>query len=64
MRLCDVGIPIVTSVIAIYIIMTFDISESKAYDIRAQVEKRRGERRAEEQRVEEERRKGERRQEG
>ena len=61
MRLCDIGIPIVTSIIAIYIIMTFDISESKAYDIRAQVEKRRGQRRAEEQRVEEEKRKGERR---
>jgi len=42
MRLCDVGIPIVTSLIALYIIMTFDISESKAYDIRKQLEQRRG----------------------
>ncbi|MBF0569765.1 MAG: MFS transporter [Candidatus Omnitrophica bacterium] len=42
MRACDVGIPIVTSVIAIYIIMTFDISEDKAYDIRKQLEAKRG----------------------
>jgi len=61
MRLCDVGIPIVTSLVAIYIIMTFDISEAKAYDIRKQVERRREERRSEEKRVEEERRRGERR---
>ena len=59
MRLFDIGIPIVTSLIAIFIIMTFDISEAKAYDIRAQVERRRGERRAEE-----ERRGGERRDQG
>jgi len=61
MRLCDIGIPIATSLVAIYIIMTFDISEAKAYDIRAQVERRREERRVEAIRVEEERRKGERR---
>lgn len=61
MRLCDIGIPIVSTIIAIFIIMTFDISEAKAYDIRAQVERRRVERRQEEMRVEEERRKGERR---
>lgn len=61
MRLCDIGIPIVTTSIAIFIIMTFDISETKAYEIRAQVEKRRSDRRQEEQRVEEERRRGERR---
>ena len=61
MRLCDIGIPIVTSLVAIFIIMTFDISEAKAYDIRAQVERRRGERRKEERRIEEERRKEERR---
>jgi glycoside/pentoside/hexuronide:cation symporter, GPH family len=41
MRVCDVGIPIVTSLIAIYIIMTFDISEDQAYNIREQLEKRR-----------------------
>ena len=61
MRICDVGIPIVTSLIAIFIIMTFDISEAKAYEIRAQVEKRRSDRRKAEEEVEEERRKGERR---
>lgn len=55
MRVCDVGIPIVTSVIAIYIIMTFDISEAKAYDIRAQIERRREERRQEDRRREERR---------
>ena len=70
MRLCDIGIPIVTSLVAIFIIMTFDISEAKAYDIRTQVERRRGERRAEEERrreerrAEEERRREERRNQG
>ncbi|MFH0857927.1 MAG: MFS transporter, partial [Candidatus Omnitrophota bacterium] len=61
MRIFDIGIPIVTSLAAIFIIMTFDISETKAYEIRAQIERRRGERRSEEKRVEEERRRGERR---
>jgi len=62
MRVCDIGIPIVTSLIAIFIIATFDISELKACEIRAHVERRRGERRAEEERrVEEERRRRERR---
>ncbi|MCX5681923.1 MAG: MFS transporter [Candidatus Omnitrophica bacterium] len=42
MRLCDIGIPIVSSLIAIYIIMTFDISEDKAYAIRKELEQRRG----------------------
>jgi GPH family glycoside/pentoside/hexuronide:cation symporter len=63
MRFCDIGIPIVTSLVAIYIIMTFDISETKAREIRVQVERRREERRHEERRVEEERRRGERRNE-
>ncbi|MDD5432720.1 MAG: MFS transporter, partial [Candidatus Omnitrophica bacterium] len=61
MRLCDIGIPIVTTLIAIFIIMTFDISESRAYEIRAQVERRRGERRSQEKQVEADRRKGDRR---
>jgi Na+/melibiose symporter-like transporter len=64
MRIYDIGIPIVTSLVAIFIIWTFDISEAKACEIRAQVERRRGERREEERRVEEERRKGERRDQG
>ena len=63
MRIYDIGIPIVTSFVAIFIIIKFDISEDKAYDIRAQVERRREERRRKEISVEEERRKGERRQE-
>jgi len=42
MRMCDVGIPIVTSLVAIYIIMTFEVSEDNAYDIRKQLEAKRG----------------------
>jgi GPH family glycoside/pentoside/hexuronide:cation symporter len=42
MRLCDIGIPIVTTLIAIYIIVTFEVSEDKAYAIRKQLEERRG----------------------
>jgi len=68
MRLCDIGIPIVTSTAAIFVIKTFSITEDKAYEIRAQVERRREERRREERRAEErreeERRKGERRDQG
>jgi len=67
MRLCDIGIPIVTSLIAIYIIVTFDISEARAFEVRQQIERRRADRRkADEQealRLEEERRKGDRRKE-
>jgi len=65
LRIYDIGIPIVTPLIALFVIMTFDISELKACEIRSQVERRRGERRAEEEkRVEEERRRGERRGQG
>ncbi|MDP2653414.1 MAG: MFS transporter [Candidatus Omnitrophota bacterium] len=63
MRICDVGIPIVTSLAAIFIIATFDISENKAYDIREQVERRREERRGEERRKAERREEGRRRDE-
>ncbi len=42
MRLFDIGIPIVTTLIAIYIIATFEVSEDKAYDIRKQLEAKRG----------------------
>ena len=56
MRLFDIGIPIVTSLAAIFIIVTFKITEAKALEIRVQVERRRGERRAEEERRREERR--------
>jgi GPH family glycoside/pentoside/hexuronide:cation symporter len=56
MRIYDICIPIVTSLAAIFIIWTFEISEAKAHEVRVQVERRRGERR-----IEEERRRGERR---
>jgi len=42
MRLCDIGIPIVASLAAIYIITTFEVTEDKAYEIRKQLEERRG----------------------
>jgi len=42
MRICDIGIPIVTTIIAIYIIATFEVSEDKAYEVRKQLELRRG----------------------
>ena len=64
MRIYDIGIPIVTSLIAIGILMTFSITEARACEIRTQVERRRGERRAAAKRAEEERRRGERRDQG
>ena len=42
MRIFDVCIPIVTSIIAIFIIKTFDITEEKAHEVRKQLEARRG----------------------
>jgi glycoside/pentoside/hexuronide:cation symporter, GPH family len=42
LRLFDVGTTILTSAIAILVIMTFDITESKARQIRLELEKRRG----------------------
>ena len=42
MRIFDICIPIVTSLIAIFIIITFDISETKAYEVRKLLEARRG----------------------
>ncbi len=61
MRIFDISIPIVTSIIAIFVIYTFEISEDNAYEIRGRIEKRREERRKEQIRVEEEKRRGERR---
>jgi len=62
MRIYDIGIPIITSLIALFVIWTFDISEANAHDVRIEIERRRGERRAaEESRLEEERRRKERR---
>ena len=42
MRIFDVSIPIITSVIAIFIIKTIDITEEKAHAVRVELEKRRG----------------------
>jgi GPH family glycoside/pentoside/hexuronide:cation symporter len=42
MRLFDIGIPIVASLVALYFIITFSISEDKAYEIRKKLEERRG----------------------
>ena len=61
LRIFDICIPIVTSIVALFIIKTFEISEDNAYDIRGQVERRREERRVEHVRIEEERRKEQRR---
>jgi Na+/melibiose symporter-like transporter len=46
MRICDIGIPMLASIAAIIIMMRFDITEDRAYSIRAEVERRRGERRS------------------
>ncbi|MBN2119885.1 MAG: MFS transporter [Candidatus Omnitrophica bacterium] len=51
MRILDVCIPIVTSIVAIFIIRTIGLTAAKAYDIRMQVERRREERRKEERRT-------------
>ena len=45
MRIFDIGIPILASSTAIYIIMTFKISEQGAYDTRKKLEERRKEER-------------------
>jgi len=42
MRLFDICIPVLTTIIAIFIIMTFEVSEDKAYEIRKQLEEKRG----------------------
>jgi len=42
MRLCDAGIPAVLSLIAIWAVATFPITEQVAYEVRAKLELRRG----------------------
>ena len=42
LRVFDVGIPIVTSAIALAIIATYTITEEKAHEIRTELENRRG----------------------
>lgn len=42
MRLCDAGIPILTSIIAIWAVATFPITEKRANEVRRELERRRG----------------------
>jgi len=42
LRVFDVGVPLATSALAIVIMLTYPISESRAYEIRAELERRRG----------------------
>ena len=42
LRVFDVGVPLLTSGLAIVIMFTYPISEQRAYDIRAELEARRG----------------------
>ncbi len=42
MRLCDVLIPMLTSAIAIWAITTYPITEERAHEVRAELERRRG----------------------
>jgi GPH family glycoside/pentoside/hexuronide:cation symporter len=42
LRAFDVGIPLITSAIAILLVMSYSITEKRAYEIRAELEKRRG----------------------
>jgi GPH family glycoside/pentoside/hexuronide:cation symporter len=42
LRLFDVGVPLATSALAILIMATYKITEEKAYEIRAELELRRG----------------------
>jgi GPH family glycoside/pentoside/hexuronide:cation symporter len=42
LRVFDVGVPLLTSALAIVIMLTYQISERKAYEIRAELERRRG----------------------
>jgi GPH family glycoside/pentoside/hexuronide:cation symporter len=42
LKLFDVGVPLVTSALAIAIMLSYQISERRAYEIRAELERRRG----------------------
>jgi GPH family glycoside/pentoside/hexuronide:cation symporter len=42
MRLCDAGIPMLTSAIAIWVVTRFPITEAKAREVREELERRRG----------------------
>lgn len=42
MRVFDIGVPILTSAIAVFAIFSYDVTEEKAHQIRLELEKRRG----------------------
>ena len=42
LRVFDVGVPLISSAIALWIISTYEISEAKAHEIREMLERRRG----------------------
>jgi GPH family glycoside/pentoside/hexuronide:cation symporter len=42
MRLFDILVPIITSAVAIWIVASYEITEEKAYEVRAELERRRG----------------------
>jgi GPH family glycoside/pentoside/hexuronide:cation symporter len=43
LRVFDVGVPLITSAIAIAIMATYSVTEQRAYEIKAELEQRRGE---------------------
>jgi GPH family glycoside/pentoside/hexuronide:cation symporter len=42
MRVFDMGIPLVSSAIAIWMVATYPITEQKAHEVRLELEQRRG----------------------
>ncbi len=42
MRLCDVLVPMIASAVAIWIVASYEITEEKAHEVRAELERRRG----------------------
>ncbi|MFH1094262.1 MAG: MFS transporter [Candidatus Omnitrophota bacterium] len=42
LRVFDISVPVITSLLAVIIISTFDVTEEKAYQVRLELEKRRG----------------------
>jgi GPH family glycoside/pentoside/hexuronide:cation symporter len=42
MRLFDIFVPMITSAVAIWIVASYEITEEKAHEVRAELERRRG----------------------
>jgi len=42
MRLCDMGVPVITSALAIWVIVSYTLTEEKAHEVRQALERRRG----------------------